>query len=51
MESIKEIKLKDKRLDYSILDKNAYIHLIVGRQTYNTEKQSIIFDLILSHIY
>ena len=49
--SILNKKLNDGRTDYEITYKNAYIHLIVGKDYYNTDKQSIEFDLILGHIY
>ena len=44
--SILNKKLNDGRTDYEITYKNAYIHLIVGKDYYNTDKQSIEFDLI-----
>ena len=49
--SILNKKLNDGRTDYEITYKNAYIHLIVGKDYYKTDKQSIEFDLILGHIY
>ena len=49
--SILNKKLNDGRTDYEITYKNAYIHLIVGKDYYKTDKQSIEFELILGHIY
>ena len=49
--SILNKKLNNGRTDYEITYKNAYIHLIVGKDNYKTNKQSIPFDLILGHIY
>ena len=43
--------LNDGRTDYEITYKNAYIHLIVGKDYYNTDKQSIEFDLIFDKLF
>ena len=51
MENLVDKKLNDGRLDYKIKFKNAYIHLIIGKGIYNTDKQSLPYDLILGHIY